>query len=88
MENNGEAVFISALTGEGLSDFTDSLEKLLRRGKRQIMIKLPQSKAGIVSTLYAKGENVEVDYCADGIYATLMADEKLQGQLSEYITEA
>ncbi len=86
-DNNGEAVFISALTGEGIDDFTDALEKLLRRGKRTITVKLPQSKAGLVSTLYEKGENVEVDYRTDGIYASLTADEKLQGQLSQYITE-
>lgn len=81
----GEAVFISALTGEGMDSFTEELERLMLRGKRTIMIKLPQAKAGLVSLLYSKGENVEVDYRADGIYATLTADEKLQGQLSEYI---
>ncbi len=84
---NGESVFISAKTGEGLDGFLAALEKLLRAGKRSITIKLPQAKAGLISGIYAKGENVEVDYRADGIYATLVADEKLQGQLSEYIIE-
>ena len=84
---NGETVFISAKTGEGLEDFLCALEKLLRGGKKQISIMIPQSKAGLISTLYSKGENVEVDYRADGIYATLVADEKLQGQLGEYIVE-
>ena len=84
---NGETVFISAKTGEGLEDFLCALEKLLRGSKKQISIMIPQSKAGLISTLYSKGENVEVDYRADGIYATLVADEKLQGQLGEYIVE-
>ena len=84
---NGETVFISAKTGEGLGDFLCALEKLLRGGKKQISIMIPQSKAGLISTIYSKGENVEVDYRADGIYATLVADEKLQGQLGEYIVE-
>ncbi len=84
---NGETVFISAKTGEGLEDFLCALEKLLRGGKKQISIMIPQSKAGLISTLYSKGENVEVDYRADVIYATLVADEKLQGQLGEYIVE-
>ena len=84
---NGESVFISAKTGEGLEDFLSALEKLLRGGKKQITVMIPQSKAGLISTIYAKGENVEVDYRADGIYATLIADEKLQGQLGEYIIE-
>lgn len=84
---NGETVFISAKTGEGLEDFLCALEKLLRGGKKQISIMIPQSKAGLISTIYSKGENVEVDYRADGIYATLVADEKLQGQLDEYIVE-
>lgn len=84
---NGETVFISAKTGEGLEDFLCALEKLLRGGKKQISIMIPQSKAGLISTIYSKGENVEVDYRADGIYATLVADEKLQGQLGEYIVE-
>ena len=78
---NGETVFISAKTGEGLEDFLCALEKLLRGGKKQISIMIPQSKAGLISTIYSKGEDVEVDYRADGIYATLVADEKLQGQL-------
>ena len=84
---NGETVFISSKTGEGLGDFLCALEKLLRGGKKQISIMIPQSKAGLISTIYSKGENVEVDYRADGIYATLVADEKLQGQLGEYIVE-
>ena len=84
---NGETVFISAKTGEGLEDFLCALEKLLRGGKKQISIMIPQSKAGLISTIYSQGENVEVDYRADGIYAPLEADEKLQGQLGEYIVE-
>ncbi|MBQ8474330.1 MAG: GTPase HflX [Clostridia bacterium] len=80
-------VFISAKTGEGIDSLLSALEKLLCRGKKNIRIHLPSSKANLISLIYEKGENVEVEYRTDGIYASLTADEKLQGQLAEYTVE-
>lgn len=85
LDAGGDCVFISALTGEGMDAFAVACEKLLSNGKKQVSIVLPQSKAGLISTLYEKGENIEVDYRADGIYVTLTADEKLRGQFAGYI---
>ncbi len=85
LDAGGDCVFISALTGEGMDSFAVACEKLLSGGKKQVSIVLPQSKAGLVSTLYAKGENIEVDYRPDAIYVTLTADEKLRGQFAQYI---
>ena len=86
-DGGGDCVFISALTGYGMDTLTLALEKLLSNGKKQVSIVLPQAKAGLISALYEKGENVEVDYRADGIYVTLTADEKLRGQFAQFITE-
>lgn len=79
------AVFVSALTGEGMDSFDEALEELLSQGKRRVEMRLPHSESAVVSTIYRICEDVKVEYSDDGTIVTALADAKSAGQLREYI---
>ena len=79
--------FISAHTGEGIDDFVNILEELCSAGKKTVHVTLPQSEGGLLGLIYKDGENVEVEYTADGIDVTVTCDEKLYGKLRRFIKE-
>ena len=80
-----KCVFISALTGDGIDDFTAALEELILHGKREVMLKLSHADAGVLSTVYNIMENVSVEYTEEGMTVTALADTKSAGQLRKYV---
>lgn len=83
--SGGKCAFISALTGEGMDEFSEALSELCREGQQHIRVLLPRSEGGLLSLIYEKGSDVEADYKDDGIYVSLLADKKLAGKLDRYI---
>ena len=83
---DAECVFISALTGDGMDEFAEKLEGLCRMGKRHINVLLPADKGSLMGLIYKDGENVEVDYRNNGIFVSLMCNEKLRAKLAQYET--
>ena len=79
--------FVSAKTGDGIDDFINILEELCSAGKKTVKVTLPQSEGGLLGLIYKDGENVEVEYTADGIDVTVTCDEKLLGKLKKYIKD-
>jgi len=77
--------FISAATGEGTDEFVSILEGLCNAGKRNISVLLPQSEGSLLGIIYRDGENVNVEYTAEGIEVNLTCDEKLYGKLKGFI---
>lgn len=80
-----KCVFISALTGEGVEDFSSSLEELIRGGKREITLNLSHAESGVLSTVYKICENVSVEYNENGMTVKALADSKSAGQLKRYV---
>lgn len=79
--------FISAERGEGIDEMLAGLEELCRGGKRQVKVRLPQSRGDILSLIYRDGENVEVSYTDDGMEISVICDEKLRGRLKEFLID-
>ncbi len=82
-----KCVFISALTGDGIEDFSSALEELLSAGKKRVNMLIPFAESGVLSTIYRICENVETDYRDDVISVTATADGKSAGQLKKYIVD-
>jgi GTP-binding protein HflX len=80
-----KCVFISALTGEGIEEFSDTLEEICSEGRKAVRMLIPQGRGDLVSILYRDAENVECEYTDDGVAATATVDEKTFGRFSEYI---
>lgn len=82
-----KCVFISALTGEGIDEFSDILEEICSAGRKTVRLLIPQNRGDIVSILYRDAENVECEYTADGIIVTATVDEKTAGRFAEFISQ-
>lgn len=86
-QSGAKYAFISATTGEGIDDFVNILEDLCSAGKKTVHVTLPQSEGALLGLIYKDGENVEVEYTADGIDVTVTCDEKLYGKLKRFIKD-
>ena len=82
-----ECVFISAATGEGIDELAEKLDLILSAGKKHITMKIPLSDGKVVSSVYKICEDVNVEYLADHIEVTAVADAKGAGQLKSYIED-
>lgn len=80
----GAFVFVSARTGEGLNTLSQKLEQLASQGKKEMYLLLPADAGDKLSELYGAGENVQVEYRENGIFVTLLGDEKLRGRFAKY----
>lgn len=78
------AVFISALTGDGIDSLTEGLTRLVRAGRRRETWKIPQSEWGLVSMLYRDADVESVDYGPEFITVTASADARVRGLMAKY----
>ena len=78
------AVYISALTGQGVERLVAILESLVTDGKRRVTYFIPNSDAGALNTLYKVANVEDVDYGADGITAVALADARARGIMKKY----
>ncbi len=81
---SGEAVFISALTGQGIDDFCEKLTALVRNGKRKLKYRIPNSESGALSLLYSAASVGEVEYGPDYITVSAVVDPKVRGRMAPY----
>ncbi len=77
-------VYISALTGQGVELLVAKLEELVGASKRPVVFRIPNSEAGVLNTLYKNATVQSVEYGAEQIVATAMADAKTIGMLRKY----
>ena len=73
---------ISAKTGEGLDELKQELEKILR--ERSILLEriFPYEKAGLIQLVRVKGQLLEEDYRAEGIYVKAFVPMELYGKVA------
>ena len=78
------AVFVSALTGQGMELLVRKIEELVMSSKRPVTFTIPNSEAGALNTLYKNASVQSVEYTDTAIIATAMADAKTIGMLRKY----
>lgn len=73
---------ISAKTGEGLEDLKALLEKILQ--ERSVLIEriYPYSKAGLIQIIRKRGQLLEEDYRAEGIYVRAYVPMEIYGTVA------
>ena len=83
---DGECVYISAATGQGVDLLLSRIEQMLHEGKRRVTFFLPHAKQGLMSKLYENATVEEVDYGAEGVTVTAIVDDKTYGPLRAFDT--
>ncbi len=78
------AVFISALTGQGTEQLVAKLEALVTEQSRRVTYFIPNSDGAALNTLYRLATVESVEYGNDGVTAVALADARTRGTLRKY----
>ncbi len=73
------AVRISALTGEGIEELLQAIEKGLPGDTFDVELLLPFSKSGLAATLRDEGAVLTEEYVPEGLHITARVDQRLYG---------
>ncbi len=76
--------FISALTGQGVDRMVSLLESMVLSDKRRVTYLIPNSEAGALNTLYKNATVENVEYGAEGMTVTVLADARIRGMMRKY----
>ncbi|MDQ4149592.1 MAG: GTPase HflX [Actinomycetota bacterium] len=80
-----EAVFISAVEQEGLSELLDAVAARLSPASRQAYLEIPFDRADVRSLLYQEGEVLEERAAPEGIRLTVKASPAVMGRVREFM---
>ena len=83
-ESADNVAFISALTGQGVDRMVSLLEGMVLSDKRRVTYLIPNSEAGALNTFYKNATVENVEYGADGITVTALADARVRGMMRKY----
>ena len=75
------SVLTSARTGLGLDEIRSSLEEILRDQKIYIERLYPYDKAGVIQLIRRKGELIEEEYQAEGIFVRAYVTKEIWGSV-------
>ena len=80
----GNAVRISAKTGEGIGDLLAAVEENLPVSLRGVCLLLPFDQAGLVAQIRKDHVLYQEEYRPDGIFVSALLDPVLYGRVREY----
>lgn len=81
---NSDAVFISAVTGEGMDKFVEVLESKVLAGKRKVRYLFPHTSQNVLNILYSEAVVESCDYTDEGAYVCAVVDERTRGRLAKF----
>ncbi len=87
LPRNGEAVCISAATGEGLDILRERMFRLLTAGEKKITFLLPYTRGGELDRLHDSCRVLETDYTESGILVTAVCSPEVYGRLREFVAD-
>jgi GTP-binding protein HflX len=83
----GQAVRVSAKTGEGLNQLLASIENNLQTPSMKVRLLLPFTETGLEAKIRKSGNVESEEYTEDGFVLTASIPPGLSGALSRYVIE-
>ena len=83
-DKEGDAVNVSAKTGEGLDRLLAAIDKKLDKGTKRVTLHLPYDKAGALDSLYREAKVESVEY-GETVDVVAVCTPRIIGQLKNYI---
>ena len=83
-DKEGDAVSVSAKTGEGLGRLLSAIDKKLDKGTKRVTLHLPYDKAGALDSLYREAKVESVEY-GETVDVVAVCTPRIIGQLKNYI---
>jgi len=85
IRQHGENIVeISAKTGQGIENLLNKIEESLSSSKKNVSLKLPYEKAGLVETLHREAVVTNVEYLEDCIKVDAVVNQNLYGKVKSY----
>lgn len=78
-----QAVLVSAVTGQGISELVEEIDQLLPRPNILIDVTIPFSRGDIVSRIHADGEIFSESFTAEGTHINAHVTNEIAGELIE-----
>lgn len=78
---------ISAKDGTGISELYDMIEQLLGSAKKQVVLRLPYDKGGVIEQLHKEGVVIRTDYENEYIEVEVILNPDMYGRLREYVCD-
>jgi len=81
-----ESVFVSAKTGEGMTELLKRIEEVLDLGKYHAKLLLPYDKGAVLELLHREAVIDGIEYAPEGIELTVAVKKELWGRVREFAT--
>ena len=81
-DKEGDAVSVSAKTGEGLGRLLSAIDKKLDKGTKRVTLHLPYDKAGALDSLYREAKVESVEY-GETVDVVAVCTPRIIGQLKD-----
>ena len=80
----GDAVFVSARTGEGIDQLRARLEERLPRPELEVEALVPYDRGDLINRIHQSGEFLATEHTADGTLLRARVNADLAGELARY----
>jgi GTPase len=82
------SVVVSALTGTGIADLLDEVERSLPRALSEISVVLPYSRGDLLARVHSYGEMLQIEHSDAGTALTARVPAALAAELDRYVVTA
>lgn len=79
-----EAVFVSAVTGEGFDELLTRIMGIIAEGDVEVTLVVPYQRGDVVSRVHAEGAVVHEEYTESGTRIVVRLPASIAGELSEF----
>ena len=80
-----DAVFVSALTGEGFDELLDRIVLILAEDDTEITLDIPYSRGDVVSRVHEEGAVIDERYTDSGTRVLVRLSASLAGEFGEFV---
>lgn len=84
----GDAVFVSARTGEGIDELQAVIERRLPRPAVEVHALVPYDRGDLINRIHQSGEFLSTEHLPEGTRVTVRVNSDLAGELSRYAEPA
>ncbi len=84
----GDAVFVSARTGEGIDELQAVIERRLPRPAVEVHALVPYDRGDLINRIHQSGEFLSTEHLAEGTRVTVRVNSDLAGELARYAEPA
>jgi len=82
-----EGIFVSATKGEGIEEIKERLSQILKEGREELQLFLPQKRVDLLPFLYQESQVLEEKYEPKGIKIKVLVTPEVAGKLRQFRTK-